>query len=242
MSLSLACVDLETTPSGFTATIAGSLGASVSVYYTPADRPWPGDAWILGGTRTGDGDVEVLCDPRHYFAYAATTTAVAQPERFAVTTGEDALATRCRVAVIAILQSLALEEIGDRVYDHQYPDGTEMEYPCIGVHLYNLSEQQEQGLNAADYISYPCRVIIYDTAIKRTDHTQSAKNDLWRQSIYRAFRDQHLPGVSEVRYVRVEPLLIANLDQSEIDGRQFDYFAGGFTIRCVAMEPRGIGA
>lgn len=38
--------------SGFTATVSGTNGFPVSVFYTPADRPWPLDPWICKHTHS----------------------------------------------------------------------------------------------------------------------------------------------------------------------------------------------
>jgi hypothetical protein len=236
VSLGLALADYDDLPSGVTATLTGTLGASVSVYYTPADRPWPGDDWILGGTRTGNGDIEILLDKRHYFFVAKVAGDCTLPERFAVNDGLDPLATRCRAATIAILKTLALTQIGDEVNDQIFPDASEFKMPCITVYIEGGAERREDNTNELDAVGYPITVMVFDTHSK-TDHSKAALYEGWREKISRAFRDQHLGGVPESLYTRVEPVNIATAPNDE-----YSHYVGGFNIINFVREPRGQGA
>jgi hypothetical protein len=70
----------------------------------------------------------------------------------------------------------------------------------------------------------------------RTDHRHLPKYELWRQKIARAFRWQHLVGVPEIAYVRVD--YGRKADSGAVG---FGKYAGLLTINCVCREPRGIG-
>jgi hypothetical protein len=221
---------------GASVAITGTSGAAVQVLTTPADLTWPSGTWKLSGSRTGDGSVSIQELPRHYFAIAKTASDCSLPERFAITDGLNAVATRCRDAIIAILKSLNLTEIGDRVYGQVYLDETEGRFPCIFVYVGDGAEGEETGLNELDYVVYPVTVAVVDVHTP-TDHRPLPKYELWRQQIMRAFRVRPNLGIAELAYVRVSPGKIADVRAVE-----FQKYAGMIRIDCICRELRGVGA
>jgi hypothetical protein len=238
MAMTLDLTDWNDTPSGVTAAVSGVAG-SWTVYYTPADRPWPGDAWIVGGTGTGAGSVDIELPKRHYFfAGVPDAGAPTLPERLAVNDGLDALATRSRAATIAALKTLNLENIGDRVYDQMFPLPQQMKFPCIGVHVADMTEEQAPGTNLLDTIGYPVDISFY--AVRPPLFVQGLPMyERWRQGVYRLFRDQHLQGVPESVYSRVVPQTVAS---SALIEQQFDKYVSSMRITNYVREPRGQGA
>ena len=257
MALTLALSD-NANGTGFTAAVAGSSGATVSVWYTPADRPWPGDAWILAGTRVGDGAFAGAVDPRFYFVYASAGGTCSPPERVAVTTGFDEVATLMQNSIVATIRLLALPSISDYLAAPRRASGgagfvgigaqafvqqdwTERKYPCFSVALDNQTEAQENGSNGADDIVYPFSVMLYDTAVKPTKQDHRAWIQWCRAKVFKAFRNQHLAGVTSSVVTRVEPKQIVQR-QFEDGSRPMNLYGGGFVVRCVNRELRGLGA
>jgi hypothetical protein len=258
MALTLDLTDNATTPTGFTATVAGSSGPTVSIFYTPADRPWPMDPWILAGTRVGDGAVVVPVDPRYYFVYATIPGLCSPPERVAVTTGLDEDATRMQASICATLNLLALPSRSDYlasprltaadpgwtgigVLDHFREDWMERRYPCFEVSVEGQTEGQEIGSNGTDDIVYPFRVMLYDTGISARRHDHKPWVQWCRAKLSKAFRNRHLASITSSVVVKVEPLSIF-VKQPDDGSRPKDLYAGGFTIKCVNRERRGLGA
>ncbi len=244
MTLGLDLTDNATVPTGVVATVTGT-SDDVTLYYTPADRPWPGDDWIFGGAAGGGGSIAVALPKRHYFFWATNGSDSSLPVRLAVTDGLDELASRCRDATIAILKALNLEGIGDRVYNQMTPDETNsgidassggIKYPCAIVHVTNVSESQEAGTNELDTIGYPVVVQFFDFQ-KVTEHEKLLKYERWRGQTQRAFRDQHLQGVPETVYTRVAMQNIAPVTQEK-----YEKYMGGLLITNFVREPRGQGA
>ena len=235
MAIRLEATDKATVPTGIDYTVSGSPGAW-SIFGTPADRPWPGDPWIPLESSTGNATGTIAVEKKHWFFIATGGAECTLPERVAVTDGLDPVATRCRSGIIAVIKSLNLEQIGDRVLGQIFPDDTEFKYPCVSVHVAGLSETEGPGLNMLDDITYPARIMFYDVHAK-TDHRPLPKYERWRQAVARSFRNQHVPGVTPSIQIKVEPLLIADLELP-----QYQHYAGGLLLRCSVREPRGIGA
>lgn len=240
MALTLTIQDRQD-GTGFTAEIAGTSGDPVSVFYTLADRPWPLDAWIPGGSRTGDGTIAVTTPPRFYFVYAATPTACTPPERVAVTSADASVADRVQAALVAMLKLCDLPKVGDRVYSQILADPTEYKYPCVAVYLENLTEGEERSTNGTDDIVYPLSVVLLDTGVPATKHDHRGWVQACRQAVSRAVRNRHLAGVPESVIVRVTAGPIAQRWLT-LDGFPREAYAGGFQIRVTCREPRGLGA
>lgn len=245
---------------GYTATVTDTGGAAVTVYYTPADRPWPGDAWAVGGTRVGDGAVVVPVDPRFYFGYAATATEITPPDRFAVTDGWDEPASVLQDALAALLATLALPSqndfvkqfpIGDerrtgvKVLTQLHEDASEREYPCLTVTAADATEQQEKGTNCLDDIVYTFPVMLFDAQIGINRQWSRKWVQYVRSKVSKAVRNQHSLGVPSLVQARVRYRQVSVKRQDNIDGAgggTWAGYAGGFSIECVNREPRGLGA
>lgn len=229
--------------SGFTAAVTGTTGLPASVYYTPADRPWPLDPWVIGGTRTGDGTLTVPVLPRYYFAYAVipSTGEVTPPACVVASDSLASVAERVQDAVVARLKLCNLPRIADRVFDQVLADPTEFKYPCAAVFLENLSEGEETSTNCTDDIVYPVSVVLLDSGVPATKHDHRPWVQACRQAVGRALRNVHLAGVPESVVVRVQAGMIAQR-WMQMEGFPKEAYAGGFTARVTCREPRGLGA
>lgn len=161
-----------------------------------------------------------------------------QPQAFRVTNGHHSAAEEIEGSIIDKLKMLKLPEVDQKVYSFQNFDWTlQSEFPCIQVTSVDLSEAEKAGTNLADEIHYPYRVIFIDMK-SPTDHTQKAKYQHWRQSIYRAFRNQPLLGLAYVKQVLVTPLAIT---PKPPDNEALGYFFTGFNFEVSTSDPRGWG-
>lgn len=237
MPLTLTVADRGTTPTGFTATVAGSDGAPVSLWTAPADRPFAGIVWAEVGSRAGDGAAAVDHPKGFVFVLAKTATECSLPEPLAVTDGLDSLPMRLQAAVAARLKLANLPRIGDRVHEQMMPDATELRYPCAVTHWVRSVTTEEAGLNALDYLVWPVQVDFYD----HNPPTAHANRGLflgWLDAAGTAFRHQPLPGVDESAWcdVRFGPLA------DPAAAVEAGYYHGSLVVAVTCRQPRGLGA
>jgi hypothetical protein len=221
-----------------TATVAGSVGQPVQVLWSPADKPWPADPWGVAGTRVGDGTVTVTLPPRLYFGAAKSPIDCTTPMPFAIINPADAVATRCRNAVVARIKLLGLNRIGEKVYSHLYPDDSGVEtYPCVVCSSQGLSERMNAaGLNMLDEKGYPVKVGFYETG-RNSDHTVLPELESWREKVARAVMYWQPDSVPESLMTTVEPMVIV-----EPGSKEYGLLMGYFVVRVTCREPRGLGA
>lgn len=238
MALTLTNVaDLAAVPTGFTAVVAGTGGAAVTIMAAPADRPFSGISFQPVGGRTGDGSVSLAVPAGFYFVIAKIPTDCTVAEAVRVTDGQDVVGVRCQDAVSARLRLLDLEEIGRNVYDQFLPDGSELRYPCAVVHWDESAEAEEVGLNGLDYLVYPIQVHLYDSNFKKTVHDRRKVYLRWRHHVGTAFRHQRLAGVPESAYCDV-----AFGRAMEPAAEQAAFYCGTLVVRATCRIPRGLGA
>jgi hypothetical protein len=237
MPLTLTIADLGAFPTGFTATVADSAGAPVSLWAAPADQPFAGIAWAEVGARTGDGPVSVSVPNGFLFVLAKTATDCTLPVALAVTDGLDSLPLRIQAAVAARLRLANLPRIGNKVHEQLMPDATELRYPCAVTHWVGSVASEDTGLNALDYLSWPVQVDFYD----QNPPTAHATRGLflgWLDAAGKAFRHQRLPGVDESAWcdVRFGPLV------NPAAAVEAGYYQGSLVVAAVCREARGLGA
>lgn len=104
--------------------------------------------------------------------------------------------------------------------------------PVICIALYG-AEEEVGTLTATDDIAYPVPIVII--AASNHDFTANAERYLgWRQTIYRAMRNQRIEGVESVITVRSRPDVV-------VDPMLFNmnYHYSGILFQCVSREGRG---
>lgn len=237
MPLSITVRDHGGLPAGFTAAVAGSGGAAVSILTAPADEPFAGIVWEAVGSRLGDGDVACLMPKGFYFVAAKTAGECAVPTAFAVTDGEDSLPVRCQAAVAARLKLATLPGIGNRIHEQLMPDGTELRYPCAVTHWVRSVATEESGLNGLDYLVWPVQVDFYDVN-PPTVHTGRNRFFGWLDAAGKAFRHQRLAGVSESAWCDVRFGALVDPKAAEEAG----YYLGSLTVAVTCRETRGVGS
>lgn len=231
----LTITDNATTPTGVTATVSGSSGGANSVYVQAVTGQVGSGAWVLGGTRTGDGTVPLSLSRGYYFAYCLTAPATLSGLAYvAVTDGADAVPARCFAAVKATLQLLDLPFTA-RVYDHQFDGDLNVTYPCTVLTTEDTRETDEAALNGRDDIGHRVRVLVKDVVAK---FDQAKKNTFlaWRQAVTRAFINQRLPGVIESVRNKVEfgPPIVPAGGKPQV--------VLELVVNCITREVRGLGA
>jgi hypothetical protein len=220
---------------GATATVTGSAGGANQVYVQNVDGQLGAFAWTLGGTRTGDGTVNLALAKGYYWAYCLTGgTVISNLAYFQVTDGADAVLSRVYAAAKALLQLLNLP-FTQRVYPSQFADSVAVQVPCTVLTTDGARQTDEAALNGRDDVGQPVRALVKDVCLKFDDQ-KKAEYEKWRQSIFRAFHNQRLPGVAESKMNKVE---LGVLSPAESPAPQTVFEV---TIRCVTREVRGLGA
>ncbi len=238
-------------PTGATATIAGTDGASTNtVSYQLVNYgfvPVPG-TWTSAGSRTGDGSL-ALALPKglYWFRCDSVLNGLATVSNLvflAVTDGMDAVHERCLQSIVANLQTLVAAELipgitaGTRVYSQIELDIESVTFPCLVV-CTNLpgqvgTELQLDGTNERDDIGYPCFVVQLDRSPgdfvpNRADYLKG------REVVFRFFRNQRLAGVDEVYTTRVEPGPVLKIETD-----RFEIIGSVLVIRPISREARGV--
>lgn len=220
---------------GAVATVAGSSGGTVTVFAVQVASQFANQTWASYGSRTGDGTVPLALGAGFWFVYAVEGSTLSAVVYAGVTTGLDAVGTRCRAAVLATIQLLGLPM---RAYLEQFEEEqTNSNTPCIVSDLADgVKETDDAAMNNRDDIGHPVRVLILDRK-GRFDNTDMAKYERWRQAIWRAFHNQRLAGVIESVICKVEPYAVAEHEKGKYQGLRV-----GLLIRCRTRELRGLGA
>lgn len=238
MPVSLAISD-NADGSGGVATISGSLGASNAVYCAAYSNGMGPATWTLAGSRVGDGAVGVAPGSGYYFWYCLTTGS-AQPSNLVnqnLTTGTQSVHYRCLLAVQSQVQALALAGIASNVVlQWMRPEDKPpiVSTPVIGICPVGR-EGQPGILTGKDDIDYPVLVGINDLGLFDTT-LNIALRTLWRQSIFRCFRNQPLPGVPEIITTLTDPEPI-------VDSAWFrkTMFVSALVFKFRSREVRGFG-
>jgi hypothetical protein len=238
MAATLTLADSATTPTGATATVAGSSGAANTVYVRRADDAW-NSAWLVGGNRVGDGEIPLTLTAGVWWAYLLSGTTPTPPQLFGVTDGLESVATRCREAVAARIALLNLSAVGQLpavagVYSQLTPDFSNVVFPAVILTSYGTQEAKGPGTNARDEVGYPVVCLVCHNAGKFR-HDLLPGVERWRYWIDRAFDGQHLPGLAESVRTQVDPQTIVAPELLE-DARVMS----GLVVRCYTRVPRGL--
>jgi hypothetical protein len=150
----------------------------------------------------------------------------------------------CLVAVQEVLQGLGLPGIaaGNIVVvkfswlDRAEAAGLVEDYPAVLVSPFGRETMfHSEGTNVRDDVTYPCLVVFIQAP---DDDLQANQNRylLWRQMTHRAFRNQNLPGVSEIITCRIEPRDIG-VHEEFVKG----VWHSATVLEFVSREVRGAG-
>lgn len=213
---------------GATATVVGTGGAGVEVFAQLEIR----GGWVLVGSRTGDGDVPIAAPTGLRWGYARAGSDLTAPAAFVVTSGALALATRCRDAVVAVVQSLPLDGLRG-VLEKPYPDAVNADFPAVWVTADGVRESVAAGLNNTNDIGYPVRVLILDRHHQRDLKALREKYEPWRALLVEVFQNKRLPGVPESVQCLVEPLAILDPNLP-----QYQFVVSGLVVRCLTRKTR----
>lgn len=241
MALTLTAADAATDPPAAAVALAGTLGAAATVYGQPVALEGAGAGWLAVAGRTGDGAVSVPLAKGPWWLYAATAALLAPPARVLVTDGLDAVPTRCRNALAALIAGLGLTDpAGGKalpVVECIYPDETAVpSFPCVVLSVQGVNETDRGGVNAFDDRGYPTLVQILDSGQGTpADHRRLPTYERWRYRIERAVDGQRLPGVPESAYCVVEPNVIADPQLPYLS-----HYVSGLLVRAVCRVPRGL--
>lgn len=235
---------------GGVATISGGdAGSTHTVYSQTVDGELGTSTWTSRGSVTGNGTVAVTpTADRYYWWYAkavlsgsqSISNLVYQP----ITSGAFSVHYQCLLAAQARIQGLSLSGIASASIRVQKVPvasadlwGATKTYAFPGIILSPLGTERMNpmaGTNVRDDVGYPVVVSIFD-ADNQSVTANHNKYLLWRQKIARAFRNQRLPGVSEIIYATVETGPI--LDPAQWMQNRFH---SAMTLRFTSREIRGI--
>lgn len=246
MPLTLAIADTGDGTGG-TATITGAASETITVYSQTVDGELGTATWTSRGTRSGNGTVAVApTADRYYWWYASgSSSGISNLVYQNITSGTESVHYRCLLAAQSRIQGITLSGIANgSILVQKVPmaldalwGASPKTYQFPGIILSPLGSEKishEEGSNYRDTVGYPVVVAIFD-ADNRSLTANHAKYLLWRQKIERAFRNQRLPGVTEIERAFIEPGPILDL------GHWFaNRFHSALTIRFKSYEVRGI--
>lgn len=239
---------------GGVATISGGDSGSTHTVYSQLVDGELGTAasWTARGSRTGNGTITLSPAPtadKYYWWHAKATssggTAVSNLVYQNITSGALAVHYQCLVATQARIQGLSLSGIANgSILVQKVPvapsdlwGASPKTYQFPGILITPLGSERmaaDEGTNVRDDVGYPVVVSILD-ADNRHATANHARNLLWRQKIARAFRNQRLPGVSEIIRAVIEPGPVIDIAKWGEN-----YFHSALTIRFTSREVRGI--
>lgn len=234
---------------GVTVAITGSGTTPTNTVYTALfSGDLGGFEWTDSGNRTGDGSLVIDLACGHYLGYVVSSgggsQSVSQLYHFVVTDGLGPIHFRCLEAIQSRIRLLLLHDVTDasilyrKVPLSRYFRRTKspIALPCILITPHRQLMPPDAGVNSADDVTYRCLVTaVAEDNQEPTGTAEESRQLLWLQKIARAFRNQRLPGVSEVYRMTVEPLV--TIDQS---GWVQNYLTSSSIINCISREPRGL--
>lgn len=244
----LTFTDLATVPSGVSATVTGSGGASNSIYVcqnTGIISPTYPPAWSLGATLVGDGSTTIFLAAGFWFGYCSSAPATLSAIVYSqVTTGQLSVLDQLMVSAKATLNLLNLPTFAGGVIssaaifdvlNDKDPNNT---LPCILMTTDKGRKSNEASLNGRDDLGYPIKLLIKDTCIK-WDNSRRSLYRGWEQAIYRAFNNQRMPGISPGGTSIVNRVEVGDVTPVSQEAPQV---VCDITVRAICREPRGVGA
>lgn len=230
---------------GGVATIAGSAVGSTNTLYRALFDGVDGLPlnWVPIDSRTGDGTIDAVGPNRSYLLWYVKsvdglTTSVSPVVLQALTDPEyAALRTRIITAIRDRVLLLDLQDIAPtKVLIRNSVDDPAQSFPSLIIVRDAVPDQMLGGTNARDDIGYPVQLLCQDQG-NWGHNAPMAKWDLWREKIDDAFRNQRLPGVTEVYTCTIEPAVVA-----EPIPKLYAGTAVALTVRAIARKTRGIAA
>jgi len=203
---------------GGIATISGSnVLATNTVYSAVYSGLQQNFAWVSAGSRTGDGTVAVAPGNGLYFWYVdsnlSSVHSVSNISFQALTNTTLSVHYRCLLAYQTRILGLGLTGVSSsnvniKWLPRQWDNIDNANLPMILI--VPMGKEGQPGiLTGQDDIEYPTLVAIVDK--QNQDYTSGlARNLLWRESIFRAFRHQRLVGVQEIITTAAETDYVLN--------------------------------
>jgi hypothetical protein len=112
-------------------------------------------------------------------------------------------------------------------------------YPSCCVLRAAVPDQYLGGVSGRDDVGYPVDVVFQDN--RGVNETLLRKWGLWRERGERAFRNQRVPGVTEVYTCEIETVRFSpTRDANGQLPAAYQSPATGFTVRAKSREVRGI--
>lgn len=244
MALTLAVTDAGN-GGGATATISGSSGGSVSVYYAPWNLATGALAdWTLEGSRTGNGTLGLtLGSTGYWWLHAVEGSNLSNFVYLRTTSGSESIQFQILEAVQSVVQGLALPGIGSNVVLLKVPvtddfgENRTYEFPaCLVSPARDATEAmfRQGSTNESNDIGYPVSVQFVD-GDNRDQEANFNRNLQWRQDVIRTFEHKRLSGVDEVYLGQVDPGIIVSSAQF-----QRQYWVSGVGLRFFTREPRTV--
>jgi hypothetical protein len=244
----LAVTDNADNTGGVATVSGGDAGATNTVYSQRVDGELGAATWTSRGSRAGNGTITLAIGGTltagYYWWRVQSVTAGGSAESNLVyqplSDGSSAVLYRCLTAVQARIQGLGLSGIANASVvirqaplDRHFKSG-DLVLPGV-VLAPVLTEQMNTtaGTNTRDDVGYPIGCFILAAGNQAIAPT--AAHYKWREQIARAFRNQKLPGVSEVWSCVVEPAAI-----NDPGAWERNLYVSAMVLRFFAREVRGI--
>ncbi len=240
---------------GGVATISGATAGTIQdVFAQKVDGDLGTNTWEMVGTRTSDGTVNVTPTAGltgYYWWHCESTdesdsgsdsggaddeTVISNLVYQNLTSGSEAVMEQCLTGVQSRIQGLSLLDIPNaNIVIHKAAEESKVPKPAVIISPAGPETMvPTAGTNVRDDVGYPVFVGIV-AADNRDQTTDRAKYLKWREQIARAFRNQHLPGVTEVYTMQIE-----TRDVVSPSWFTNNLFVSSMVIRCVSREVRGI--
>jgi hypothetical protein len=206
-----------------------------------------GMTWTLAGSRTGDGTIPLTIGNSQsvpalglFLWYVQSTSggnqSISNPVFQALTDQTTSVHYRCLQGLQQRVYAANLSGIStSQIMIMDMPRQWEGLDNLPNIRISPIGKEGQVGyLNNRDDIEYPCLVAIVDRA-NQDQVTNLPRNLLWRQKIFRAFRNQPLLGVPEIINTHVDPDYVINPEQFNL--RNLWYSA--ILFKPVSREVRG---
>lgn len=193
-----------------TVSVSGSDGGTTNTaYYAQASYDEnDGGEWASGGSRSGDGDIEVAPVPVRnrggiYYWHVISSDgdpAISNIVKNRVSGSSMTVYERILEQVHSDISGASLTGIKSRnVYLHTSPQKTTGRMIIVApTEPERMLSGTKQGTNVRDDIEYPVTVAHIDPANRSQTQENRDRWLSWRQDVSRLFRSDHLTGVDEV--------------------------------------------
>lgn len=219
---------------------------------------WSGDPqytdWTSAGSRSGNGTVTLALGKGYYWckcvATSGTDIVVSNLVYFAVTNDEDAVHQQCVDGALARLQGMTFVDTRlpggvlppERILHQSSLDTSNLAMPAIVLIVPRQGTQEERGNNERDDVNYPVMVFLIERDA-RQETGPLPRLLKWREQIARAFRHQHLHGVTgaDIRTCIVQDDHVIN-PESWNNNPAYQHIDSALILWFKSREVRGAGA